>query len=111
MIILFVILFIYSCESVDNAQSSYIGSIKGRVYDDSTKAPVYSAKVTSDGISDTLYTDVTGMFYFRNIVMPRGEYNYYILSSKAGYISDTTYVSAKSDITTMVDSILMKRMH
>jgi len=102
---------IYSCDTVSNAETTYTGSIQGWVYDDSTKLPINSVKITAAQINDTLYTDLTGMFKFNNFAMPRGEYNYYIISSKAGYINNTTYVSAKSDITTTVDSILLVRIH
>ncbi|MDD5362965.1 MAG: hypothetical protein PHN88_12580 [Ignavibacteria bacterium] len=111
LVLIFSALSIFSCDVASNSETTYKGTIQGWVYDDSTKAPVYSAKVVSDGISDTIYTDLVGMFKFSNFTMPRGEYNYIITTFKTGYDSCVTYVTAKSDETTKIDSVKLIRAH
>lgn len=99
----------YSCENTTGADPTYLGKIQGWVYEDSTKLPLSGVKVWADGIPDTLYTNDSGRFHYTRIVMPRGEFNYFLIFQKSGYIDKSMMVYVKSDLESKVDSVFMKK--
>ncbi|MCX6158540.1 MAG: hypothetical protein NTY74_11240 [Ignavibacteriae bacterium] len=99
----------YSCDNPTNGDPAYKGMIQGWVYDDSIRLPLSYVKVWADGIPDTLYTNDSGRFHFTKISMPRGEFNYYLIFQKSGYIDKSYFIYVKSDIESKIDSVFLKR--
>lgn len=99
----------YSCDNPAGGDPTYKGIIKGWVYDDSTKAPLPGVKVWADGIPDTLATDAEGMFNYKTISMPRGDFTYYLIFQRGGYNDKSVKALIKSDVEYRIDSVLMKK--
>jgi hypothetical protein len=100
-----------SCDNPTNGDPVYKGMIKGWVYDDSTKIPVNGVKVWADGIPDTLNTDLSGMFHYTKIDMPRGEFIYNLVFQRFEYADKSYSVYVKSDVETTIDSVFLIRTH
>ena len=98
-----------SCDNSVSNEPMYKGMIQGWVYEDSTKIPLSGVKVWADGISDTLNTNDSGRFHYTKISMPRGEFTYYLIFQKIGYIDKSYTIFIKSDREGIIDSVFMRK--
>ncbi|MBU4342537.1 MAG: carboxypeptidase regulatory-like domain-containing protein, partial [Candidatus Omnitrophica bacterium] len=64
-----------------------LGTIQGRVLDDSTSRPIHEALITIEDTTYTDYTDAQGHYEITNLLS--GSYD--VTASKQGYDSETTY--------------------
>ena len=77
----FLFLFIYSC-SEDKIGENQTGSITGTVVEVGTNVPIENARISSQPLTSTLFTDENGKFIIENV--PVGEYS--VEARKDGYL-------------------------
>ena len=86
-----------SCEE-ETVDPIVYGSIEGQVIEKSTQEPIVDARISTNPVSETVYSDENGMFMLENV--PGGDVT--VEANKSGYLTRFDAVSVTQNTTTDV---------